>query len=146
MICMESLDLTSKLFDLKIKSKAPHQFYFMSRVFQEHSHCYDKIKKIRKPKNFTKIYLFLLPPLPSQDGGGGGGGCCNPAPFPPTFFMAKNFEFFFHRYMGYLDKEWVNWPNGNLSKNAKTAQEKIRKRGREELQQPPPPPLLLRES
>ena len=45
----------------------------------------------------TKIYLFLLPPLPSQDGG----GCCNPsAPHPTTFFTAKILEKFFHRYMG----------------------------------------------
>ena len=34
---MESLDLTFKLVDLKIKSKAPDQIYFMSQVFQEHS-------------------------------------------------------------------------------------------------------------
>ena len=95
MICMESLDLTSKLFDLKIKSKAPHQFYFMSRVFQEHSHCYDKIKKIRKPKNFTKIYLFLLPPLPSQDGGGGGGLLQPPPPSPQLFSWQKILNFFF---------------------------------------------------
>ena len=39
---MESLELTYKLFDLKIKSKAPDQIYFISQVFQEHSHCYDK--------------------------------------------------------------------------------------------------------
>ena len=32
---MESLDLTYKLVDLKIKSKAPDQIYFMSQVFQE---------------------------------------------------------------------------------------------------------------
>ena len=37
-ICMESLDLTYKLFHLKIKSKAPDQIYYMSQVFQEH--CY----------------------------------------------------------------------------------------------------------
>ena len=34
---MESLDLTYKLFNLKVKSKAPDQIYFMSQVFQEHS-------------------------------------------------------------------------------------------------------------
>ena len=39
---MESLDLTYKLVDLKIKSKAPDQIYFMSQVFQEPSHYYDK--------------------------------------------------------------------------------------------------------
>ena len=42
---MEILDLTDKLVDLMIKSKAPDQIYFMSQVFQEHSHCYDKRKK-----------------------------------------------------------------------------------------------------
>ena len=31
---MESLDFTYKLFDLKIKSKAPDQIYFMFQVFQ----------------------------------------------------------------------------------------------------------------
>ena len=42
---MESLDLTYKLIDLKMKSKELDQVYFMSRVFQEHIHCYDKRKK-----------------------------------------------------------------------------------------------------
>ena len=36
---MESFDLTHNLVDLKIKNKAPVQIYFMSRIFQEHSHC-----------------------------------------------------------------------------------------------------------
>ena len=44
-ICMESLDFTYKLIALKIKSKTLDQIYFMSQVFQEHSHCYDKRKK-----------------------------------------------------------------------------------------------------
>ena len=39
---MESLDLTCKLVNLKIKSKAADQIYFMSQVFQEHGHCYGK--------------------------------------------------------------------------------------------------------
>ena len=43
--CMESLDLTYKLIALKIKSKTLDQIYFMSQVFQEHSHYYDKRKK-----------------------------------------------------------------------------------------------------
>ena len=43
---MESLDLTYKLIALKIKSKTLDQIYFMSQVFQEHSH--DSRKKIRK--------------------------------------------------------------------------------------------------
>ena len=42
---MKNLDLTYKLFDLKIKSKVPDQIYFMSQLFQEHSHCYDKKTK-----------------------------------------------------------------------------------------------------
>ena len=42
---MESLDLTYKLIALKIKSKTLDQIYFMSQVFQEHSHRYDKRKK-----------------------------------------------------------------------------------------------------
>ena len=42
---MESLDLIYKLVDLKIKSKASDQIYFMAQVFQEHSNCYDKRKK-----------------------------------------------------------------------------------------------------
>ena len=85
---MESLDLTYNLIALKIKSKTLDQIYFMSQVFQEHSHCYDK-RKNKKMKT-TKIYLLLLPPvpLPSQDGGGGAVAI----PPPPTFFMAKMFE------------------------------------------------------
>ena len=43
-----------------------------------------KNKKIKT----TKIYLLLLPPLPSLDGGG------VLPPHPPTFFTAKTFEFF----------------------------------------------------
>ena len=66
---MESLDLTYKLIALKIKSKALDRIDFMSQVFREHSHCYDKRKN--KKMKITKIYLFLLPPVPSQDGGGG---------------------------------------------------------------------------
>ena len=42
---MESLDLTYKLIALKIKSKTLERIFFMSQVFQEHSHCYDKRKK-----------------------------------------------------------------------------------------------------
>ena len=41
---MESLDLTCKLIALKIKSKTLDRIYFMSQVFQEHIHCYDKRK------------------------------------------------------------------------------------------------------
>ena len=42
---MVSHDLTYKLIALKTKSKALDQIYFMSQVFQEHNHCYDKRKK-----------------------------------------------------------------------------------------------------
>ena len=52
---------------------------------------------MRKGKNkkmkTTKIDLFLLPSLTSQDGGGGGGVVATLP--PPTFFMAKIFEIFF---------------------------------------------------
>ena len=34
-----------KLIALKIKSKTLDRIYFMSQVFQEHSHCHDKRKK-----------------------------------------------------------------------------------------------------
>ena len=56
-----------------------------------------------KKMKTTKIYLFLLPPLPSQDGGGGGGVVATP--HPPSFFTAKIFEKFIHRYMS-------NWTKG----------------------------------
>ena len=61
---MESLDLTYKLIALKIKSKTLDQIYFMSQVFQEHSHVVMTKGKYKKMKT-TKIYIFLLPPLPS---------------------------------------------------------------------------------
>ena len=89
---MEGLDLTYKLIALKIKSETLDRIYFMSQVFQEHSHYCDK-RKNKKMKT-TKICLFLLPPLPFQDGGG-----VVATPHPPTFFTAKLFENFFHRYM-----------------------------------------------
>ena len=89
---MESFDLTCKLVDLKIKSKAPDQIYFISQVFQEHRHCYDKVKN--KKIKIRKIYLFLLPLLPSQngewEGGGVGGGLLQP-PYPQRFSR----QFFF---------------------------------------------------
>ena len=98
---MESFGLTYKLIALKIKSNTLDQIYFMSQVFQEHSHCYDKGKN-EKMKT-TKIYLFLLPP--AQDGGGGRlFPTPPPTPHPPTFSTAKIFEKCFHRYMGIWTK------------------------------------------
>ena len=90
---MESLSLIYKLIALKIKSKTLDRIFFMSQVFQEHNHCNDKRKKNKKMKT-TKIHLFLLPPLPSQDGG------VVAAPPPPTFFTAKIFEKSFHSNVG----------------------------------------------
>ena len=45
-----------------------------------------KNKKIK----IRKIYLFLLPPLPFQDGEGVGGGCLNPP--SPQLFSRQNFK------------------------------------------------------
>ena len=64
---MESLDLTYKLIAFKIKSKTLDQIYFMSQVFQEHSHYYDK-RKNKKMKT-TKMSL--------------GGGVATTPPPPP---------------------------------------------------------------
>ena len=83
---MKSLDLTYKLITLKINSKTFDRIYFMSQVFQEHSHCYEKKKKNKKMKT-KKIYLLLLPPLLSQDGGGGG----LLQPPTPQFFSRQKF-------------------------------------------------------
>ena len=81
---MESLDVTNKFIALKIKSKTLDRIYFMSQVFQELVIVMTKEKN--KKMKTTKIYLFLLPPLPSQDGG----GVATPSP-PPNFFHGKNF-------------------------------------------------------
>ena len=70
----------------------------------------------------TKIYVSLLPPLPSQDGG------LLQTPQPPTFFTGKIFEkFFIDTWVS--GQGWVNWLYGNLSKNAKMVRGKIRKGG-----------------
>ena len=88
---MESFDLAYKLIALNIKSKTLNQIYFMSQVFQ------NIVIVMRKGKNkkmkTTKIYLFLLPPLPSQDGGGGLLHCSPPTPqrFSWEKFLKKIF-------------------------------------------------------
>ena len=92
---MESRDLIYKWFDLKIKSKAPDQIYFISQVFQEHIVIVMTKGKNKKIK-ITKIHLFLLPTFPSHDGG----VVTAPPPPPQIFFAVKIFENFFHRYMG----------------------------------------------
>ena len=98
---MESFDLTYKLIALNIKSKTLEQIYFMSQVFQNIVIVMTKGKN--KKMKTTKIYLFLLPPLPSQDGGGVV-ALQPPPPHPPTFFMGKIFEKIFHRYMSIWTK------------------------------------------
>ena len=118
---MESLDLTYKLFDQRIKSKAPDQFYFMFQVFQEHSHCYNKRKKINK--NYENLFVFVTTPSLS----GRGEGYCFKLP-PPTFFRAKVLKLFF------IDT-WVSGQRVgkltecNLSEKAKTARGKIQSGG-----------------
>ena len=87
---MESLNLTYKLIALKIKSKTLDRIYFMSQVFQEHS---QKTEGKNKKMKITKIYLFFLPTLPSQDGGGE--DCCNPPTPTPNVVHSKNFGKFF---------------------------------------------------
>ena len=75
---MESLDLTYKLIESTLCLK-----YFRNIVIV-------MTKGKNKKMKTTKIYLFLLPPLPFQDGGG---GLLQP-PHPPTFSTAKSFENF----------------------------------------------------
>ena len=85
---MESLDLTLKaLIALKIKSKTLDRIYFMSQVFQEHSHCYDKREK-KENENYENLSIFAATPSLS----GRGGGCCNPT---PQLFSPQKFDFFF---------------------------------------------------
>ena len=56
--------------------------YFMSQVFQEHIVIVMTKGKNKKMK-ITKIYLFLLPPLPSQDAG----VVATPPPLPQLFSL-----------------------------------------------------------
>ena len=76
------LDLTYKLVDLKIKSKAPDQIYFMSRGEYFRNIGIIMTKGKNKEMKIAKIYLLLLPPLPFRDGG-------LLQLQPPTFFTAK---------------------------------------------------------
>ena len=89
-IYMESLDLTYRLIALKIDSKPESTLcfkYFRNIVIVV-------TKRKNKKMKITKIYLFLLPPLPSQ-----GGGLVatlpptpHPHPYQPSdFFYGKNF-------------------------------------------------------
>ena len=96
---MESQDLTYKLIALKIKSKTLDRIYLCLKYLRNIVIVMTKGKS--KKMKTTKIYLFLLPPLPSQDGGV---VAAPPPPQPPTFSTAKIFEFFFHRYMGIWTK------------------------------------------
>ena len=66
---MEGLDLTYNLVDLKIKTRVKHLSksnlclkYFRNIIIV-------MIKGKNKKIKLRKIYPFLLPPLPSQDGG-----------------------------------------------------------------------------
>ena len=75
---MERLDLTYKLVDINIKSKALDKIYFISQIFQEHSQ-----EKIRKRK-LRKFIYFGCHFFPLRTG-----GCCNP---PLTFFTGKIYQ------------------------------------------------------
>ena len=93
-----------------------------------------KNKKIKT----TKIYLFLLPPLPSQNGW----VVATPPPLPlhpGTFFTAKIFEIFFHRYMGIWTNGWKIDRMAILAKTQKWYEGKSEK-GRGVATTPPPPP------
>ena len=85
-ICMGILDLTYKLIALKSKCKALDRIYFMSQVFQEHSHSYGKGKN--KKREFRKFIYFSFHPSLSRRGGGGGEGNNPP---PTSFFHGNNF-------------------------------------------------------
>ena len=92
---MESLDLTYKLFDLKIKVEHLTRSTLCFKYFRNIVIVMTKGKN--KKIKITKIDLFLLPPLPSQDGRG-------LQPPPPQIFTAKTFDIFLYRYMGIWTK------------------------------------------
>ena len=79
---MESLDLTKKLVDLNIKSKALDQIYLMSQVFREHLVIVMTKGKKQENENYENLFI-LLPPLPSLDGG----VVANPPPLPQLFSL-----------------------------------------------------------
>ena len=73
-----------------IKSKTLNRIYFMSQVFQEHSHCYDKRKKCEY-ENYENLFIFAATPSLS-----GQRGCCNPpTPTPQLFSLQKFLKTFF---------------------------------------------------
>ena len=94
---MESLDLTYKLFDLKIKVEHLTKSTLCFKYFRNIVIVMTKGKN--KKIKITKIDLFLLPPLPSQDGRG-----LQPPPPPPPKFSRQRLLTFFYRYMGIWTK------------------------------------------
>ena len=84
---MESLDLTYKLFDLKIKVEHLTKSTLCFKYFRNIVIVMTKGKN--KKIKISKIDLFLLPPLPSQDGRG-----LQPPP-PPKFSRQRLLTFFF---------------------------------------------------
>ena len=88
---MESLDLTNKLIALKIKSEALDRIYFMSQVFQEHSHCYDKRKK-QENENYDNLFFYAAAPSLS---GRGGVVATSSSPTLQLFTWQKFLRFFF---------------------------------------------------
>ena len=85
-----------------------------------------------KKMKTTKIYLFLLPPLPSQDGGG---GCCSPPPTPQLFSWQTFLKIFFIDtwVSGERVGKWTAWQTYQKRKNS--MRENPKGGG---LQQPPP--------
>ena len=83
---------------------------------------------------YENLLIFAATPSPS----GRKKGCWSPP--PPNFFTAKNFEIFFHRYMGIWTKGGKINRMAILAKKAKMVRGKSERGGG--LQQPPhhPPP------
>ena len=89
---MKSLSLTHKLVK-RLKVKHLTKSTLCPKYFRNIVIVLTKGKNMKIKIN--KIYLVLLPPLPSQDGG---------VVVLPTFFTAKIFETFLNRYMGIWTK------------------------------------------